>query len=176
MRGKVSELNAKTHLRTKLNLTQATLDNMGIAQAHRLEKNPRKRQWSMPPSDNYLYHNRCGRNCTKCSKRRRTGGKNFKDHIPEAYAKVYSYYIKVGIFLKESQQLNYRLRFEEHTLQLQIKKTIIWPVYNHKGMVTKSSHRHTHRSRGTERWWYHRTNRGGHKKNNPHTGRHRSGP
>ena len=76
----------------------------------------------MPPSDNYLYHNRRGRNCTKCSKRRRTGTKNFKEHIPEAYAKVYSYYIKVGIFLKESQQLNYRLRFEEHTLQLQVKK------------------------------------------------------
>ena len=48
-------------------------------------------------------------------------GKNFKEHIPEAYAKVYSDYIKVRIFLKETQQLNYRLRFDEHTLQLQVK-------------------------------------------------------
>ena len=48
-------------------------------------------------------------------------GRNFKEHIPEAYAKVYSDYIKVGIFLKETQQLNYRLRFDEHTLQLQVK-------------------------------------------------------
>ena len=45
-----------------------------------------------------------------------------KEHIPEVYAKVYSEYIRIGIFLKETQQLNYRLRFEEHTLQLQVKK------------------------------------------------------
>ena len=35
---------------------------------------------------------------------------------------MYSEYIRVGLFLKETQQLNYRLRFEEHTLQLQVKK------------------------------------------------------
>ena len=48
-------------------------------------------------------------------------GRNFKEHITEAYAKVYSSYIQIGIHLKETKQLNYRLRFEEHTLQLQVK-------------------------------------------------------
>ena len=42
MRENVSELNAKTHLRTKLNLTKTNLDNMGIAQAYRLGKNREK--------------------------------------------------------------------------------------------------------------------------------------
>ena len=36
MRETVSELNARTHLTTKLNLTKTTLDNMGISQAYRL--------------------------------------------------------------------------------------------------------------------------------------------
>ena len=49
-------------------------------------------------------------------------GRRFKEHIPEAYAKVYSNYIQIGIHLKETKQLNYRLRFEEHTLQLQVKE------------------------------------------------------
>ena len=49
-------------------------------------------------------------------------GENFKEHIAEVYAKIHSEYIRIGIFLKETQQLNYRLRFEQHTLQLQVKK------------------------------------------------------
>ena len=48
--------------------------------------------------------------------------RDFKEHIPEVYAKVYNEYIRIGLYLKEQQQLNYRLRFEEHTLQLQVKK------------------------------------------------------
>ena len=49
-------------------------------------------------------------------------GRLFKEHIPEAYAKVYRSYIQIGLYLKETKQLNYRLRFEEHTLQLQVKE------------------------------------------------------
>ena len=48
--------------------------------------------------------------------------RNFKENIPEAYSTKYNEFIKVGVYLKESQGLNYRLRFEEHTLQLQVRK------------------------------------------------------
>ena len=48
--------------------------------------------------------------------------RNFKENIPEAYSTNYNEFIKVGVYLKESQGLNYRLRFEEHTLQLQVRK------------------------------------------------------
>ena len=49
-------------------------------------------------------------------------GRYFREHIPETYAKIYRSYIQIGIHLKETKQLNYRLRFEEHTLQLQVKE------------------------------------------------------
>ena len=49
MRETVSELNARTHLTTKLNLTKTTLDNMGISQAYRLGKNPVKEGDPCPP-------------------------------------------------------------------------------------------------------------------------------
>ena len=51
-------------------------------------------------------------------------GRSFKEHIPEAYSKVHSEYIRIGVFLRESQQLQYRIRFDEHTLQLQVKKLL----------------------------------------------------
>ena len=49
MRGKVSELSARTHLKTQLDLTKATMDNMGITQAYRLGKNPVKENDPCPP-------------------------------------------------------------------------------------------------------------------------------
>ena len=51
-------------------------------------------------------------------------GRNFKEHIPEVYSKVHNEYVRVGVYLKETQGLNYRIRFEEHTLQLQVKKPL----------------------------------------------------
>ena len=49
MQGKVTELNAKTYLRTELDLTKATMDTMGISQAYRLGKNPINEGDSCPP-------------------------------------------------------------------------------------------------------------------------------
>ena len=49
-------------------------------------------------------------------------GRSFKEHIPEVYSKVHSEFIRVGVYLRETQQLQYRIRFEEHTLKLQVKK------------------------------------------------------
>ena len=42
MRGKVSELSARNHLKTKIDLTKSTMENMGITQAYRLGKTPVK--------------------------------------------------------------------------------------------------------------------------------------
>ena len=94
---------------------------MGIAQAYRLGKNPEKESDPCPPV--IIIFTTTNMVETVLNAARGEGlGKNFKEHIPEVYAKVYSEYIRVGLFLKETQQLNYRLRFEEHTLQLQVKK------------------------------------------------------
>ena len=49
MRGKVTEENVKKHLETQLNLTKATLANMGITQAYRLGKNPETDSDPCPP-------------------------------------------------------------------------------------------------------------------------------
>ena len=49
MRGKVSELSARSHLKTQPDLTKATMDIMGITQAYRLGKNPVKENDPCPP-------------------------------------------------------------------------------------------------------------------------------
>ena len=47
--------------------------------------------------------------------------RNFKENIPEAYSTAHNEYIRAGIYLRENQALNYRIRFEGHILQLQVK-------------------------------------------------------
>ena len=123
MPGKVTEANAKTYLSTELDLTKATRDNMGITQAYRLGKNPTEQSNSCPPV--ILIFNTKDMVETVLNAARGEGkGRSFKEHIPEAYSKVHSEYIRVGVFLRESQQLQYRIRFDEHTLQLQVKKPL----------------------------------------------------
>ena len=120
MREKATEVNAKTHLKTELNLTKRALENMGIAQVFRLGKHTEKGSDIVPPV--IIVFTTIDMVETVLNAARGEGlGRNFKEHIPEAYAKVYSNYIQIGIHLKETQQLNYRLKFQEHTLQLQVK-------------------------------------------------------
>ena len=121
MRGKVSEKNVKAHLETQLDLTRSTMENMGITQAYRLGKNPEKETDPCPPV--IIFFNKTDMVEAVIKAARGEGrSRNFKEHIPELYSKVYNEFIRVGVYLKENQGLNYRLRFKEHALQLQVKK------------------------------------------------------
>ena len=100
MGGKVSELNAKNYLETHLNLTKTTLDNMGISQAFRLGKNPEKEGDPCPPV--IIIFTTTGMVEIVLNAARSEGlGRQFKEHIAEAYAKVYNEYIRIGQFLRE---------------------------------------------------------------------------
>ena len=94
---------------------------MGITQVFRLGKHPEKDSDTVPPV--VMEFTTTDMLETILNSARGEGmGKFFKQHIPEAYTKVYSNYIQIGIHMKETKQLNYRLRFEEHSLQLQVKE------------------------------------------------------
>ena len=123
MPGKVTETNAKDYLCTELDLTKATKDNIRITQAYRLGKNPKEESDSCPPV--IMIFNTKDMVETILNAARGEGKeRSFKEHIPEVYSKQHSEYIRVGVFLRESQQLQYRIRFDEHTLQLQVKKPV----------------------------------------------------
>ena len=47
--------------------------------------------------------------------------RNFKENIPAAYSTAYNDFTRVGIYLKENQGLTFRLKYEGHILQLQVK-------------------------------------------------------
>ena len=38
--------------------------------------------------------------------------RNFKENIPEAYSTAHNEFIRIGIYLKESQGLTYRVRYD----------------------------------------------------------------
>ena len=120
MRDKVSEISAKTHLEQMLNLTKTTMNNMGISQAFRLGKNPEKEGDPCPPVIIVFTTTEMVEIILNAARSEGLGNK-FKEHIAEEYAKVYAEFIRIGQFLRESKQFSYRLRFEEHTLQLQVK-------------------------------------------------------
>ena len=120
MRGKVTEENVKKKLETKLNLTKTTLVNMGITQTYRLGINPEAESNPCPPVMVFFSTTEMAERILNAA-RSEGQNRNFKENIPEAYSTAHNEFIKVGIYLKENQGLTYRLRFEGHILQLQIK-------------------------------------------------------
>ena len=120
MRVKVTEENVKKHLETKLDLTKTTLANMGIVEIYRLGKNPVKDSDSCPPVMVFFSTTEMAERILNAA-RSEGQNRNFKENIPEAYSTAHNEFIRIGIYLKESQGLTYRLRYEGHILQLQVK-------------------------------------------------------
>ena len=94
---------------------------MGITQAYRLGKNPDKVTDPCPPAI-VIFNTTDMAESILYAARGEGQSRNFKENIPEVYSTQYNEFIRVGVYLKENQGLNYRLRFEEHTLQLQVRK------------------------------------------------------
>ena len=120
MRGKVPEENVKKHLETKLDLTKTTLANTGITQTYRLGKNPEKDSDPCPPVMVFFSTTEMAERILNAA-RSEGQNRNFKENIPEAYSTAHNEFIRIGIYLKESQGLTYRVRYEGHILQLQVK-------------------------------------------------------
>ena len=120
MRGKVTEENVKEHLETKLDLTKTTLANTGITQTYRLGKNPEKDSDPCPPVMVFFSTTEMAERILNAA-RSEGQNRNFKENIPEAYSTAHNEFIRIGIYLKESQGLTYRVRYEGHILQLQVK-------------------------------------------------------
>ena len=120
MKGKVTEENVKNHMVSELNLTNDTISNMGITQAYRLGKSPEKESDPCPPTLVYFSTQEMAERILNAA---RSEGQSriFKENIPEAYSEKHSEYIRAGFYLKESQNLNYRIRYEGHILQLLVK-------------------------------------------------------
>ena len=93
---------------------------MGITQAYRLGKNPETDSDPCPPAMVFFSTKEMAERILNAA-RSEGQNRNFKENIPEAYSTAHNELIRVGIYLKESQGLTYRLRFEGHILQLQIK-------------------------------------------------------
>jgi hypothetical protein len=85
---------------------------MGITEVYRLGKSPEKDSDPCPPTMVFFSTQEMAE---------RILNKNFKENIPEAYSTAHSEYIREGLYLKESQALTYRIRYEGHILQLQVK-------------------------------------------------------
>ena len=110
----------KTHLETRLNLTKATLTNMGITEVYRLGKSPEKDSDPCPPTMVFFSTQEMAERILNAA-RSKGQNRNFKENIPEAYSTAHSEYIRAGLYLKESQALTYRIRYKGHILQLQVK-------------------------------------------------------
>ena len=81
---------------------------MGITQVFRLGKHPKNSSDTVPPV--IIVFTTTDMVETILNAARGEGlGRTFKEHIPEAYARVYSSYIQIGIHLKKTKQLDYRL-------------------------------------------------------------------
>ena len=81
MKEKATELNARKHIKTQLDLTKRALDSMGITQVFRLGKHPEEGSNTVPPATILSIHNnRYGRNFTELSKGRRVGKILYRAH------------------------------------------------------------------------------------------------
>ena len=120
MREIVTEENVKRHLESLLNLTKTTMANMGMVEMYRLGKQPVKGSDSCPPILVFFSTTEMAERILNAA-RSLGQGRNFKENIPGAYSTAYNDFTRVGIYLKESQGLTYRLRYEGHILQLQVK-------------------------------------------------------
>ena len=121
MREVVTEENLKQHLESSLNLTKATMANMGMVEMFRLGKQPIKASDSCPPILVFFSTMEMAERVLNAA-RSLGQSRNFKENIPAAYSTAYNDFTRVGIYLKENQGLTYRLKYEGHILQLQVKK------------------------------------------------------
>ena len=123
MREIVTEENLKQHLESSLNLTKATVANMGMVEMFRLGKQPTKVSDPCPPILVFFSTVEMAERILNAA-RSLGQSRNFKENIPAAYSTAYNEFIRVGNYFKETQGLSYRLKYEGHTLQLQVRKTI----------------------------------------------------
>jgi len=121
MRDIVTEENLKQHLESSLNLTKATMANMGMVEMFRLGKQPTKASDPCPPILVFFSTVEMAERILNAA-RSLGQSRNFKENIPAAYSTAYNDFIRVGNYLKENQGLAYRLKYEGHTLQLQVRK------------------------------------------------------
>ena len=91
---------------------------MGITQTYRLGKNPEKDSDPCPPVMVFFSTTEMAERILNAA-RSEGQNRNFKENIPEAYSTAHNEFIRAGIYLKESQGLTYRVKFEGHILQLQ---------------------------------------------------------
>ena len=121
MRETVTEENIKKHLESSLNLTKVTMANMGMVEMFRLGKQPTKESDSCPPI--LVFFNTIEMAERILNAARSLGmSRIFKENIPAKYNTAYNEMIRMGIYFKETQGLTYRLKYEGHILQLQVKK------------------------------------------------------
>ena len=120
MREIVTEENLKRHLESSLNLTKTTMANMGMVEMYRLGKQPIKVSDSCPPILVFFSTTEMAERILNTA-RGLGQGRNFKENIPAAYSTAYNDFTRVGIYLKENQGLTYRLKYEGHILELQVK-------------------------------------------------------
>ena len=131
MREIVTEENLKQHLENSLHLTKTTMANMGMVEMFRLGKQPQKATDSCPPI--LVFFSTIEMADRILNAARSLGqGRNFKENIPAAYSKAYNDFTRMGIYLKEHQGLTNRLKYEGHTLQIQVKKTNNRAVQHHQ--------------------------------------------
>ena len=121
MRDIVTEENLKQHLESSLNLTKATMANMGMVEMFRLGKQPTKASDPCPPILVFFSTVEMAERILNAA-RSLGQSRNFKENIPAAYSTAYNDFIRVGNYLKENQGLAYRLKYEGHILQLQVRK------------------------------------------------------
>ena len=121
MRDTVTEENIKQHLENTLNLTKATMANLGMVEMFRLGKQPIKVTDSCPPILVFFSAVEMAERILNTA-RSLGQSRNFKENIPAKYSTAYNEFIRIGVYFKESQGLAYRLQFVGHTLQLHVKK------------------------------------------------------
>ena len=122
MRETVTEENLKKHLESSLNLTKTTMANMGMVEMYRLGKQPIKDSDSCPPILVFFSTTEMAERILNAA-RGLGRGRDFKENIPAAYSTAYNDLLRVGIYLKENQGLTFRLKYEGHVLQLQVKNS-----------------------------------------------------
>ena len=121
MRDKATEINAKMYITNRLSLTKIALANMGVQQVFRLGKHPTQESDGCPPVIIIFTTKYMVETILNAARSEGLGG-IFKEHIAETYSKAHMQFMQIGWYLKERDQMSFRLNFEEHSLHLQVKE------------------------------------------------------
>ena len=120
LKEKATEANVREYINTTLELTDSTKSDIGISQVYRLGRHPEGTEEIISPVIVEFKTTTTVDTIINAARGQGVGG-IFKEHIPDDYISAHNDFVKLSTYLREEKQYITRVRFVDHSLQLQGK-------------------------------------------------------